>query len=78
MLIGFETFINNPIIGIGYYRVYFESVSEVLKLPIGHHSHFIDSIGRFGILGLFMLFLELSRWRRYSLVFTNLSMDDSE
>jgi hypothetical protein len=68
MLIGFETFINNPIIGIGYYRVYFESISEVLKLPIGHHSHFIDSLGRFGILGLFMLFLELSRWRRYSLV----------
>lgn len=68
MLLGFQTFINHPIIGIGYYRVYFESISEVLKLPIGHHSHFIDSLGRFGILGLFMLFLELSRWRRYSLV----------
>lgn len=63
-----ETFLTAPIFGIGYYRVAFEGMVDVLKVPIGHHSHIFDSLGRFGILSLFFLSIEYNRWRSHNLV----------
>ena len=63
-----ETFLTAPIFGIGYYRVAFEGMGDLLNAPIGHHSHIFDSLGRFGILSLFFLSIEYNRWRSYKLV----------
>lgn len=64
-----QTFLENPFLGIGYFRVSFNDVQELLELPIGHHGHVIDTLARFGILGLVLFFYELKRWKSIGLMF---------
>ena len=62
------SFMENPFIGIGFDRVEFRSITELLySSEIGHHSHLLDILGRFGLLGLsFFYFLDIKSWRLLS------------
>lgn len=64
----FITFLNSPLIGIGYFRMGFDGIYDLLHSPIGHHSHFIDSLGRFGLFSLLFIGIEYKRWRSQNLV----------
>ena len=57
-----NTFFDNPLFGIGYLRVSFTEISEILNLPVGHHSAFFDGLARFGLFYLPVIWLELKRW----------------
>ena len=48
--ISLNTFLNHPIFGIGYVKVDFALISYT-STGIGHHSEFIDHLGRYGIIG---------------------------
>ena len=45
-----HTFANHPIFGIGYVKADFSKISYI-STGIGHHSEFIDHLGRYGIIG---------------------------
>ena len=54
----FNTFTANFFFGVGYYKKEFSDVLELLTMPIGHHSHLVDNLARFGILWLFVVIKE--------------------
>jgi len=48
--ISFHTFLNHPVLGIGYVKADFSKIDYVTT-GIGHHSEFIDHLGRYGLIG---------------------------
>ncbi len=50
--ISFDSFLSNPIFGIGFVKADFAKV-VYYTLGIGHHSEFIDHLGRYGLVGFF-------------------------
>lgn len=56
------SFFRNPFFGIGYFKINFEDIRQLLKYPIGHHSHLFDNLGRFGFLWLFVLRREIKMY----------------
>lgn len=59
-----NTFLHNPLVGIGYYRIPFEDHTLLFNAPIGHHSHLLDFLGRFGTLFVPIVILELARYKK--------------
>lgn len=58
-----ETFLRNPVIGIGFVKEEFIYVSDALKFAVGHHSHFMDYLARFGIGFVFFIVKDLRRYK---------------
>lgn len=56
------TFIQNPILGIGYHRIDFDDHQVLFSESIGHHSHLLDFLGRYGLCFVPILFLEIYRY----------------
>ncbi len=48
--ISFHTFLSHPVFGIGYVKADFSKIDYVTT-GIGHHSEFIDHLGRYGLVG---------------------------
>ena len=56
--ISLNTFLNNPIIGIGYdFEEILGDISVVEKLGIGLHSELIDYLPRYGLIGMLFLII---------------------
>lgn len=56
------SFIQSPIFGIGYLKIDFEDINELLRYSIGHHSHLFDNLGRFGVIWLLVLYREIKKY----------------
>lgn len=48
--LSFHTFLSHPVFGIGYVKADFSKIDYVTT-GIGHHSEFIDHLGRYGLVG---------------------------
>ena len=59
-----KTFLQNPLIGMGYYRIAFEDHAVLFNAPIGHHSHLLDFLGRFGTLFVPIVIMEITRYKK--------------
>ena len=62
-LVSIQTFFENPLFGIGFYKENVEFATDFLITSVGHHSHLFDGLARFGIIWFIVIFLDVNTYK---------------
>lgn len=67
-LVSIQTFFENPLFGIGFYKENVEFATDFLITSVGHHSHLFDGLARFGIIWFIVIFLDVNRFAGFNIL----------
>lgn len=67
-IVSLQTFFENPLFGIGFYKENVEFAVDFLKTSVGHHSHLFDGLARFGIIWFVVIFLDMKRFIGFNIL----------